>query len=223
MKLKNIKVDYETWMDLAKQKIENNLKRMADVIRDNNVIAKKFNNEEEFTNWFIDNYRSLGFDKIVEYRKRQFPDFIMLMDNKEVKVELETLSSHFIEHNHDPEETDFVICLVKDKELPVTTIEVSMFEYLIPNKGETITIRGERELWLDFTHKVKKDKKKVWPVLRPFLRKYVSSDEEQRVLLMRLPKELVEELLENEDPDEFIQQAIRKQLTTSPPDTLSQG
>jgi hypothetical protein len=214
MGLKNIKVDYETWRDLAKQKIENNLKRMGDVIRDNNVIGKKFNNEEGFTNWFIDNYRSLGFEKVVEYRKRQFPDFIMLMDNKEVKVELETLSSHFIEHNHDSEETDFVICLVKDKELPVTTIEVSMFEYLMPNKGEIITIRGERELWLDFTHKVKKDKKKLWPVLRPFLRKYVSSDRQQRVLLMLLPKELVEELLDKEDPDEFIQQAIRKHLET---------
>ena len=89
--------------------------------------------------------------------------------------------------------------------------------------NDIITIRGERELWLDFTHKVKKDKKKVWPVLRPFVRKYVSSDNEQRVLLMLLPKELVEELLEKEDPDEFIQQAIRIQLETSPPDPLSQG
>ncbi|MCK5487776.1 MAG: hypothetical protein KAI86_16270 [Desulfobacterales bacterium] len=80
--------------------------------------------------------------------------------------------------------------------------------------NDIITIRGERELWLDFTHKVKKDKKKVWPVLRPFVRKYVSSDNEQRVLLMLLPKELVEELLEKEDPDEFIQQAIRKHLET---------
>jgi hypothetical protein len=51
-------------------------------------------------------------------------------------------------------------------------------------------------------------------VLRPFLRKYVSSDRQQRVLLMLLPKELVEELLEKEDPDEFIQQAIRKHLET---------
>ena len=80
--------------------------------------------------------------------------------------------------------------------------------------NDIITIRGERELWLDFTHKVKKDKKKVWPVLRPFVRKYVSSDKQQRVLLMLLPKELVEELLEKEDPDEFIQQAIRKHLAT---------
>jgi len=89
--------------------------------------------------------------------------------------------------------------------------------------NDIITIRGERELWLDFTHKGKKDKKKVWPVLRPFVRKYVSSDEKHRVLLMILPKELTEELLDKEDPDAFIQQAIRKQLTTSPPDTLSQG
>lgn len=70
--------------------------------------------------------------------------------------------------------------------------------------NDIITIRGERELWLDFTHKVKKDRKKVWPVVKPFLRKYVSSDRKQRVLLM------------------LLQQAIRKQLETSPPDTLSQ-
>jgi hypothetical protein len=89
--------------------------------------------------------------------------------------------------------------------------------------NDIITIRGERELWLDFTHKVKKDKKKVWPVLRPFVRKYVSSDGQLRVLLMLLPKELVEELLEKEDPDEFIQQAIRKQLKTTSQDPLSQG
>jgi len=74
--------------------------------------------------------------------------------------------------------------------------------------NDIIKIRGEREPWFDFTHNVKKDKKKVWPVLRPFVRKYVSSDRQQRALLMLLPQELVEELLEKEDPDEFIQQAI---------------
>ena len=58
-------------------------------------------------------------------------------------------------------------------------------------------------------------------MLRPFVRKYVSYDKEQRVLLMLLPKELVEELLEKEDPGEFIQQAIRKLLETSPPPCVS--
>ena len=75
-----------------------------------------------------------------------------------------------------------------------------------------ITLRGERDLWIDFTHKVKKDKKQVWQVLSPFLKKYVLSDEETRVLLLLFQKDLVEELLEKKDPDSLIEQAIRTQL-----------
>jgi hypothetical protein len=77
-----------------------------------------------------------------------------------------------------------------------------------------ITIRGERELWLDFAHKTKKDKKKVWDVLGPFLRKYVTSDEETRVLLILFPRKLVEGLLTKEDPDKFIEEAIKDRLAT---------
>ena len=136
----------------------------------------------------------------------------MIMDNKEVKVELETLSSHFIEHNHNPNDTDFVICLLKDKELPVKVIEVSIFEYSRQNKSDDITIRGEKELWLDFAHKVKKDRKKVWEVLRPFLNKYIRTDEQTRLLLLLFPKNLLDELLKKENPDSFVQQAIRERL-----------
>ena len=75
-----------------------------------------------------------------------------------------------------------------------------------------ITIRGERGLWIDFTHKVKKDKKQVWQVLSPFLKKYILSDEETRVLLLLFPKDLVDELLKKKDPDNFIEQALRTQL-----------
>ena len=75
-----------------------------------------------------------------------------------------------------------------------------------------ITIRGERELWLDFVHKAKKDKKKVWDVLNPFLRKYVTSDEETRVLLILFPRELVDDLLGKKDPDKFIEEAIKDRL-----------
>jgi hypothetical protein len=38
---------------------------------------------------------------------------------------------------------------------------------------DIITIRGEHELGLDFTHKVEKDKKKVWSVLKPFENSYL--------------------------------------------------
>lgn len=78
---------------------------------------------------------------------------------------------------------------------------------------DTLSIRGERELWLEFIHKAKKEKKKVWEVLSPFLRKYTDSDEENRVLLLHFPRDLVNELLKRENPDRFIEESIRKNLT----------
>jgi hypothetical protein len=77
---------------------------------------------------------------------------------------------------------------------------------------DVITIRGERELWLNFIHKAKREKKKAWEVLSLFLRKYISAGQETRVLLILFPKELVDQLLVKDDPDGFIEEAIRKQL-----------
>jgi hypothetical protein len=75
-----------------------------------------------------------------------------------------------------------------------------------------ITLRGERDLWLDFVHKARKDKKKVWDILSPYLRKYISSDQNTRVLLILFPKDLVGQLLAKDDPDGFVEGAIRKRL-----------
>ena len=75
-----------------------------------------------------------------------------------------------------------------------------------------ITLRGERDLWLDFVHKAKKDKRKVWDILSPYLRKYVSSDQNTRVLLILFPRDLVDQLLAKTDPDGFVEEAIRRQL-----------
>jgi hypothetical protein len=77
---------------------------------------------------------------------------------------------------------------------------------------DTISIRGDRDLWLEFIHKAKKEKKKVWEVLTPFLNKYVDTDEETRVLLLLFPKDLADQLLKKEDPDELIEEAVRKYL-----------
>jgi hypothetical protein len=46
----------------------------------------------------------------------------------------------------------------------------------------------------------------------PYLKKYTGADEETRVLLLHFPRELANELLKKEDPDEFIEEAIRKHL-----------
>ena len=78
----------------------------------------------------------------------------------------------------------------------------------------TISIRGERELWLEFIHNVKKEKRKTWDVLSPYLKKYRDADEETRVLLLLFPRNLAEELLKKEDPDELIEEAFRRYLAT---------
>jgi hypothetical protein len=78
---------------------------------------------------------------------------------------------------------------------------------------DTLSIRGERELWLEFIHKTKK-KKKAWDVLSPYLKKYIDEDEKKRVLLLLFPRELANQLLKKEDPDEFIEEAIRKYSAT---------
>ena len=38
---------------------------------------------------------------------------------------------------------------------------------------EPLSLKGNRDKLLDFTHKVKKNKEKVWDVLEPFLKDYI--------------------------------------------------
>ncbi len=90
---------------------------------------KKIKSEEEFCKWFRKNFNKFGFDKIIKENKKRFPDFIMLKNNKQVKVELETLSSNFILHKHDQKEVDLVICIKENVKLPVETIEVKQLKY----------------------------------------------------------------------------------------------
>lgn len=40
---------------------------------------------------------------------------------------------------------------------------------------DIISLRGERDLWIDFVAKVKKDKKEVWDVLSKLIRKYLKT------------------------------------------------
>ena len=67
-------------------------------------------------------------------------------------------------------------------------------------------------MWLDFIHRTRKEKKKVWDVLTPFLKKYISADQQTRVLLILFPKDLVEQIMSKDNPDGFIEEAITKHL-----------
>jgi len=68
-------------------------------------------NEEDLSKWFIKNYEKLGYTKIIKDNNGAFPDFIMLRNKKEVRVELEMHSSNFKIHKHNIDGVDEIVCL----------------------------------------------------------------------------------------------------------------
>ena len=80
----------------------------------------RIKNELEFHNWFKKNYKQLGFNNLKLHNKG-FPDFVMEKNNKEIRVELEILSSNFLLHKHDPKKVDKVICIKNDINLGIPT------------------------------------------------------------------------------------------------------
>lgn len=40
---------------------------------------------------------------------------------------------------------------------------------------EVITLKGDRNLWMEFTIKLKKQKKEVWNVLEPWIKKFLKN------------------------------------------------
>ncbi|MBU0530497.1 MAG: hypothetical protein ABIH52_04020 [Candidatus Aenigmatarchaeota archaeon] len=73
--------------------------------------------EDCICNWFEKNYKQLGFEKILRRQWNKTPDYIVLKNGKEVKVEIEYLASSFIQHKHKISEADIVICCKNDVEL----------------------------------------------------------------------------------------------------------
>lgn len=41
---------------------------------------------------------------------------------------------------------------------------------------EVLTFRGNRDLWIDFVAKIKKERKEVWDVLGEMIKKYLKND-----------------------------------------------
>lgn len=40
---------------------------------------------------------------------------------------------------------------------------------------EVLCFRGERDLWIDFTTRIKKERKEVWDVLKPIVKNYLKN------------------------------------------------
>ena len=51
---------------------------------------------------------------------------------------------------------------------------------MINKEKEIITLRGERNLWIDFVSIVKKERKEVWEVLAPLLSEYVKNKQKEK-------------------------------------------
>jgi len=92
-------------------------------------MIKIIKNEKQFAEWFRKNYKKLGYFKIIRGDISRCPDFIMLRDNKEIGVELETLASNFLVHKHDINKVDEIVCLVKDVKLDKPIIEVTELKF----------------------------------------------------------------------------------------------
>jgi len=116
---------------------------------DEKMIPIRIENEAAMQKWFLKNYRNLGYSKIVRKDIGIFPDFIMIKNGKEIKVELETLSSNFILHGHDINGVDEVVCIRKDIPLNVSTIEISELEFSPRIKRISATIDKKTGKLLD--------------------------------------------------------------------------
>jgi hypothetical protein len=86
--------------------------------------------EKEFNKWFENNFKSLGYDQIIKRDNGTFPDVVMSRNGEKIRVELETLSSNFLIHGHDPKLVDEVVCIKNDFNLEVPTIEVNSLKFV---------------------------------------------------------------------------------------------
>jgi hypothetical protein len=73
----------------------------------------------------------------------------MLKNEKEIGVELETLSSNFILHKHDPKKVGEVICIKKDVNLEVPIKIASSLEYSPRIRRLSATIEPELKQFIN--------------------------------------------------------------------------
>lgn len=97
-------------------------------------------NEFEFKKWFEKNFEELGYSKIIKIDNGKFSDFIMLKNKRKIGVELETLYSNFILHNHDQSKVDEVVCIKKDVDPGIPIIEVEKLKHTGGKKRISFTV-----------------------------------------------------------------------------------
>jgi len=101
--------------------------------------------ESDLVKWFEENYPIFGFTRI--RRREKYPDFDAYLNDKRLRVEIESKASNFLTHGHDIWICDMVICYEKDVELPILVFEVD------PNSGSVKIHRPNPKVVNQFLHK----------------------------------------------------------------------
>ena len=118
-----------------------------------------FSSEAEFADWFEENFRSFGFEKILKKSKHTSPDYIMEdMYGVVVSVELELLDRSFKHHKHQLNEIDFdyIVCAYGTKE-EVLGVPVLSLKRKNP-RTKKLMLEISDELWDKFKLTVRRDK-----------------------------------------------------------------
>ena len=101
----------------------------------------RIKNELELITWFKKNFHKLGFEELINYNAKGFPDFILKENGEKVRVEIEIKSSNFLIHKHPLDKVDKVICIKKDVELGIPIIELKNFKLV--NKDTSFSLKNK--------------------------------------------------------------------------------
>ncbi len=94
--------------------------------------------EYEVVRWIRNNYKMLGYDKILSENKDKVPDFIMIKNNRKLRVEVEIYSNSFIKHKHNPKDVDEVLCVIDNCKLPIKTSTIKQLKLWYQLQGDEL-------------------------------------------------------------------------------------
>jgi hypothetical protein len=110
---------------------------------------KVIKNESEFKLWFMKNYKRLGYLDIIRKDIGKCPDFVMLKNNNQFNVELETVASNFLKHKHPLDKVDEVVCIVNDIGLEKPVIVAEDLEFKGSSKIK-VTLSINNKVYSEF-------------------------------------------------------------------------
>lgn len=97
-------------------------------------------------------FQEMGFaasEYYIDECSDSFPDCILLIDGKKIRVEFELYSHNFHEHGHDPEECDLIVCwkhtwIDYPKNLKILELR-SVHKKLVTEKGLRFIVKDEQK------------------------------------------------------------------------------